>query len=101
MIGEGSEGDKKYKAAVFAAGSEEKRLAMQEMIERLGRGERVVVGTNEPMWKGRAIGDALMGKRIVVKRRATREEYLAACPGEIGNQRSSAPFYWELEAVEL
>jgi hypothetical protein len=80
---------------------EMRKRGIRKMAEVLERGGRVVVGTNEAVADGFTV--ARDGERhLVVKRRATREEFLDAAP--LGRPEDltavseiRTPFYYELE----
>jgi hypothetical protein len=71
------------------------------MAETMAAGGRVVIGTNQALDVGLTV--ARDGERhLVVKRRATREDFLEAAPirsvedaATVNSMR--APFYYELE----
>jgi hypothetical protein len=78
-----------------------RKLAIRKMADLLERGGRVVIGVNESVDEGRTV--ARDGQRhLVIKRRATRDEFLDAAP--LGRPEDlavvseiRAPFYYELE----
>ncbi len=70
------------------------------MASRLDGGLPVVIGTLEYLSLGSTIGRTSTGMRMLIKRRATRAEFLAAAPEHIDNCDVGAPFYWELEMEE-
>jgi hypothetical protein len=73
---------------------DEARAGAKRMADLLAAGGRVIVGTDEPVPDGVTVLQD--GERhLVVKRRATRDEFLATAPGESAHIR--AKFYYELE----
>jgi hypothetical protein len=85
-----------------------KEIVAAKMAEALTLGRRVVIGAMGPAEVGQTLTRLIDSPmRLVIKRRATREEFLAACPLEDGEvmDRSAmgavltSPFYYELELV--
>ncbi len=84
-------------AAFFEAYSGARQRAMDLIAGRLHGGLIVVIGTPGYLDLGTAVGSS-GGLRVLIKRRATRDEYLAASPhGAMAAAELSTPFYWELE----
>jgi hypothetical protein len=75
--------------------------ASRKIAQRLANGGRVVIGTNEPIDEGVTLGKD--GERhLVVKRRATRQEFIENSPVITPEDRAAVaamhpPFYYELE----
>lgn len=73
----------------------------RRMADWLAGGGRIVVGTNESIEKGVTLGRD--GERhVVIKRRATRQEFLDTAPVRNPGEREKAeevhaPFYFEVE----
>lgn len=95
------------KAVFLGRATEElvKAIATANMVDLLSRGQRVVIGTLGPAEEGQTVTRVRSGGLLVVKRRATRQEFLDACPLEDERDRAgltapSAPFYYELELLE-
>lgn len=73
----------------------ERRRMIELMFQRAATGGTLVVGTQEAM----KIGTTMYQREdqaLVVKRRATRDEFLRTCPGLPGDIRITTPFYYEL-----
>jgi hypothetical protein len=80
--------------------TEERQRAIDYMRAVAESGRKVIVGTIQPLHVGVSCGRS-GNKHLVVKRRATRAEFLQHCPPGAQQEASgSAPFYWELEVQE-
>jgi hypothetical protein len=80
---------------------ERRKFGILKMADLLASGGRVVIGTNEPVDEGTTV--ARDGERhLVIKRRATREDFLDAAPlgrpdDLVAIREIRAAFYYELE----
>ncbi len=73
---------------------EQERAALKRMADCLAAGGRIVIGADEPVPAGVTV--LKDGERhLVVKRRATREEFLETADGD--SSHIHAAFYYELE----
>lgn len=84
--------------AIEPGDGEEQQTALRLMLQELDNGRRVIVGTYKELEPGEWIAGSNQ-RNLVVKRRATREEFLLAVPpfAVAGDPGPPAPFYFELE----
>jgi hypothetical protein len=94
-------------SAYFARFTERRQRAIELMAARLSCiGQRVIIGTLEPLEIGCLVGRSCPignseGRKLIVKRRATRAEFIEFAPaGAAIASAMATPFYWELGLVE-
>ena len=73
-----------------------RRITMTFALQQLRAGKVCIIGSQASMEIGRPLGK-LDSVFLVVKRRATREDFLKYAPGSLTEPPPAVPFYWELE----
>lgn len=86
------------RAVVTKANTRDRERAEEMMIKVAEAGMPVVVGTSCDLVEG-SIFACHSGKALRVLRRATREEFLAACPGTSAGKLPKTPFYYKMDLV--
>lgn len=89
------DGQAHARAVVAKPGTDVRRRMLELMANVLDEGRTVITGTFKEATPGQVFG-RVGDRKLIIKRRATREEFIAAAPAPPGDVSIRAPFYWEV-----